>query len=134
MEMANSIIKQIIGSLIMNSFEEFKPEVSLWPVLLVCVEYLIMYDPYFMNNMGPTNEISLALCEATKTASIIDDLAATNYPYDILNHWRGIICADFERNNPDFQPLTNSINSTQVVKVMNQIGTEFSSLSIKIFN
>ena len=63
-----------------------------------------------------------------QVSSIIDSHAATNDNSDILNHWGGIIRADFERNNPDFQPLTNSINSTQVVKVINQIGTEFSSL------
>ena len=61
-------------------------------------------------------------------ASIIDSCVATNDPSDILNHWGGIICADFERDYPSFQTLINSSNSTQVVIVINHIGIAFSSL------
>ena len=54
-----------------------------------------MYDQYVTTDMGPTNVISLALREAIKSASIIDSRAATNDPYDIMNHWGVIICAGF---------------------------------------
>lgn len=128
LDLADSIINQLIGSLIMNSFDEFKPEGCLWPILLACVASLIMYDRDVRTDMGPTNAISLALREAIKSASIIDSRATSNDPSDILNLWGGIIRADFEHNNPDFQTLTNACNSTQVVTALNQISTAFSSL------
>ena len=61
LDLADSTIDQLIESLIMNSFGEFKPKVSLWPVLLACVAYFIMYDRDVMTDQGPTDEISLAL-------------------------------------------------------------------------
>ena len=76
-----------------------------------------------MTDMGLTNEISLAHCKAIKSASIIYYRAETNDPSDILNHWGVIICADFERRNPDFQPLPNSRNSTKVVTALIHIVT-----------
>ena len=72
LDLANSTINYIIVSLIMNKFDDFKPEDPLWPVILACVEYLIMYDHDVMTDMGPKNKISLALHEARKIASIID--------------------------------------------------------------
>ena len=59
-----------------------------------------MYDQYVTTDMGPTNTTILDLREAIKSASIIDSCASTNDPSDILNHWGGIICADFERDYP----------------------------------
>ena len=87
-----------------------------------------MYGCYVRTDMGPTNTISLTLCKATKTASIIDSRVATNYPSDILNHWGGIINTEFERKNTDLQPLTNASNITQVITALKHIGTAFSSL------
>ena len=45
-----------------------------------------------------------------------------------MNHWGGIICADFERNKLDFQPIHNYSNNTQVVMDLNHIGTALSSI------
>ena len=95
LDLADSTIDQLIESLIMNSFGEFKPKVSLWPVLLACVAYLIIYDLDVTTDTAPTNVISLALREDIKSASIIDSHAATNDTYDILNHWGGIIHDEF---------------------------------------
>ena len=128
LDLANSIINQLIVILIVNSFDKFKPEGSLCPVLLACIAYFMMYDQSVMTSMVPTNIISLEVRNTTKTASSIDSHAETNDPSDILNHWGGIIRADFEQNNPDFQPLINAINITQVLVAINHIGTEFSSL------
>ena len=87
-----------------------------------------MYDRDVMTDQGPTYEISLDLHRDIKKEPIIDYRASTNYYSDILNHWGGIICANFERNKPDFQPLQNYSNNTQVVKALNHIGTVFSSI------
>ena len=64
-----------------------------------------------MTDMFPKNSISLDLHEDIEIESIIDSRAETNYTSDILNHRGGIILADFERKNIDFQPLTNDSNS-----------------------
>ena len=80
-----------------------------------------------MTDMGPTDTISLDLSEDLRKSSIIDYREATNNTSDILKHWGGIICADFERNNPEFQPLTNAIKSTKVVTALNHVGTAFIS-------
>ena len=128
LDLVNIIINQIIGSLVVNSFYKFKPEGSLWPVLLACMASLIMYYQDFMTDMGPTNASSLAFFGAIKTAYIIDSCEATNETSGILNYWGGIISAGFEWKNPDFQPVTNVSNSTQAVTALNHIVTEFSSL------
>ena len=128
LDLANSIINHIIVILIINLFDNFKTEGVLFPVLLACMASLIMCDQYFMTDMGPKNSIILDLREAIKSASIIDYRSSTNDPSDIMNHWGGIIYADFEWNNPYFKPLTNVRNSTQFVMALNHIGKAFSSL------
>ena len=86
LELDDSIIKKIIGNLIMNSFDKFKPEGYLWSVPLAGVSHLIVYDWYVMTDMFPKNSISLDLHEDIEIESIIDSRAATNDPYDIMNH------------------------------------------------
>ena len=118
----------------MNSFYEFKPEGSLWPLLLSYVESLIMYDRYVMTYILPTNAIILDLREVIKTASIIDYRAATNYPSNILSHWGGIIPYEFEQDNPDVQPLTNSSNSTKLLWCLTTLAQHSVHSSVMILN
>ena len=78
-----------------------------------------MYDTRVTSDLGPRNAVSLALRDGFKAANILDPRSSCGTSVGALKCWTGIIENDFKSRNPDFQPLTNASNSTQVINTLN---------------
>ena len=128
-------IVRLVDELVMNSFDEFKPTGRLWPILCACVASMIMYDRDVIADLkslghpDPVNNApSLALRSAFEKARIIDTRSGSEDTVATLQHWGTIIGDNFRASNPDFHPLTNKSNSTQVINSINNIGESYTAL------
>ena len=128
-------IVRLVDELVMNSFDEFKPTGRLWPILCACVASMIMYDRDVIADLkslghpDPVNNApSLALRRAFEKARIIDTRSGSEDTVATLQHWGTIIGENFRASNPDFHPLTNKSNSTQVINSINNIGESYTAL------
>lgn len=128
-------IIRLVDELVMNSFDDFKPTGRLWPILCACVASMIMYDRDVIADLkslghpDPVNNApSLALRRAFEKARIIDTRSGSEDTVATLQHWGTIIGDNFRASNPDFHPLTNKSNSTQVINSINNIGESYTAL------
>ena len=130
----DAIINRVVEQLVPNSFDEFKEEGRLRPVLLAAVASLMMYDREVVAVIGPNNAPSLALREAFQKTRTVDSRAPPSStasgpnPIDTLKYWGECIRKNFVESNPDFQPLTNNSASLQVVSAINQIASSYNNL------
>ena len=116
-------INRVIDHLVKNSFEEFKHEGRLRPLLRACIATIIMYDEDVMIDLGRRdNAMSLTLRQAFKNAKAIDS-TKTEDVIGAIKEWGEVISKDYWEINPDFHTLTAESNSSQVVTSINQIGT-----------
>ena len=93
-------------------------------MLEACVASLLRYDRDVIRDTNSVNAITVVLCEAYKATY----KCSTDIAIGSMREWGKLICSDFEKNNPDFHPLTNTSNSVQVVATLNNIGTSVAQL------
>jgi hypothetical protein len=143
LQVPDSTIDKLIGTLILNTYDEFKPEGNLRPILHASVASHLMYDRDVVRDYNATKLpgspfVHTKLHQSFIDASIFDDRAIAGLPQNAsddlkaistLNLWGEIIREKFYESNPDFQPLSNSSNSETVVKVMNQLGNTCSRIA-----
>ena len=143
LQVPDSTIDKLIGTLIVNTYDEFKPEGNLRPILRASVASLLMYDRDVVRDYNATKLpgspfVHAKLRQSFIDASIFDDRALAGLPHNAsddlkaistLNLWGEIIRKKFYESNPDFQPLSNSSNSETVIRVMNQLGNTCSSIA-----
>ena len=127
LKMPNEVINNLIDHLVANSLPQFNPNGALRPLLCACIASMIMHDDAVITDLGYMNAASFALRNAFQNSKTVDP-RAENDPLATLKLWGNIIRADFQTNNPDFQPLTNTTNSIQVVNSINQIGSSVTEL------
>ena len=70
----------------------------------------------------------LALRTAFERARVVDIRSGSEDTVATLRYWGKIIRDDFIASNPDFHPLTNTSNSTEVVNSINSIGRSYTAL------
>lgn len=138
MKVEDSILDKLIGVLVVNSMDEFKPQGKLRPVLRACVASLIMYNRDVQLDYSKVEPrlsgvpfIHSKLRQSFIDASVFDDRALVDLPptasddmkaVATLDYWGKIIRDKFYESNPDFQPLTDTSNSEKVVTALNKIG------------
>ncbi len=121
---SEEVINKLIGHLVPISLPDFLPNGRLRPILLASIASLLMYDEDVIRDLKTAdNAVSLALRRAFKETKIGD-----RDPVATLKLWGQLIRKDFHDRNPDFQSLTDSSNSTQVVNSINHIGRVVSNL------
>ena len=124
-----AVINSLIDRLVAISLPDFFPGGRLRPILLASIASLLMYDQDVIRDLGTVdNAISLALRQAFKDTNTVDYRAESVDPIATLKYWGQVIRKDFHDSNPDFQSLTDSSNSTQVVNAINHIGTSVSCI------
>jgi hypothetical protein len=143
LQVPDSTIDKLIETLILNTYDEFKPEGKLRQILLASVASLIMYDRYVVRDYNLAKVpgspfVHTKLRQSFIDASIFDDRAISRLPGNAsddlkaittLNFWGEIIREKFYETNPDFQPLSNNSNTATVIKVMNQFGNTCTTLA-----
>ena len=129
LEVPMEVINKLIDKLVAISLPDFKENGRLRPILLASIASLIMYDQDVIRDLKTIdNAISLALRKAFKDTNTIDPRALSNDPVATLMLWGQIIKKNFHDSNPDFQPLTDSSNSLQVINGINHIAKMYSSV------
>lgn len=128
-EVSEEVINKLIDHLAPISLPDFLPNGRLRPILLASIASLLMYDEDVIRDLKTVdNAVSLALRRAFKETKIVDPRARSDDPVATLKLWGQLIRKDFHDRNPDFQSLTDSSNSTQVVNSINHIGSVVSNL------
>ena len=116
LEVSMEVINKLVNKLVAISLPDFKENGRLRPILLASIASLIMYDQDVIRDLKTVdNAVSLALRKAFKDTNTIDPRTPSNNPVATLMLWGQIIKKNFHDSNPDFQPLTDSSNSLQVI-------------------
>ncbi len=126
---SKEVINKLVDKLVAISLPDFMENGRLRPILLASIASLIMYDQDVIRDMGTIdNAISLTLRLAFNATNTIDPRAQSDDPVATLMLWGQIIKKNFHDINPDFQPLTDSSNSLQMINGINHIGSVYASL------
>ena len=129
LNVSDKVINKLIDHMVPISLADFYTDGRLRPILLASIASLLMYDEDVIRDLKTSdNAVSLALRQAFRESNTVDHRAGSEDPIATLKLWGQIIRKNFRDSNPDFQSLTDSSNSTQIVNGVNHIGTVVVSL------